>query len=467
MRCQVDLERDFAEPYKPNSATSDQDIDLQPSLDEMFKRHFCVAAQDLADELRQPLEGLGVIYDDVLATTGPGSRSAGAMGYSRLYARKGQVMFTVRQLRKQDASRLAAAGFRFTTIENVTKVLSRRIHIPASILGAHLKDMRDFAATSRSFEPGIHLVSYLMRPTVQGHFEVLTAKGTGNPLPSSTLSARRLHPRNLELIARMEGWGISGCLGWLNSDAARAYGDVDGFRADLIQAITRLSQSLPPDVVDASGFSPHPLVTPCRADPTALPTDDGGATCILLAFCALGSLDTRVSNPDYAFTPLKLFRVQQAATSNSSNNHGEVGTDGFAKELNQDLYYSNVGSNPSSSSGYPEPGTSSLRSALRFWQNRRPSAMQGQALPAPGLDSVAPSVEDFKSPFSGIMVRQEVKVDIANLTIESAAVGNSLQTSIVAGDVDSHSYVDELSNRCYALKLQPCPLESKEVGNAT
>ena len=431
MRCQVDSERDFRKLFNPREAKSDEDVELQPSADEIFKRHFCVAAQDLADEVRQPLEELGIIYDDVLATTRPSSRFAVAMGYSRLIAGKGQVMFTVRRLKKEDASRLAAAGFRFTIIDNVSKILSRRIHIPAPALTAHLKDMRDLACTGRRFEPGIHLVSFIMRPTVQGHFEVLTVKGTGNPLPSSTLSAHAHHPRKLELIAHMEGRNIPSCLDWLNSAGARVYRDVDDFRQELIQAIESLSRSLPRDVNHASTFSPRPLVAPCRDNEETLSSDEN--TCILLAFCARGSLDTRVSTQDHAFIPLRLFHVQQQA------NRGGTGKDGsFANGRDHDLFYSDAETKPSRDS---EP-MSPVLPAPRFWQKKNPS-VQGVNRP--------------KSPFRGIMVEREVKVDVTTLATESSAVSNgNSKTSIVTRDMDSLSYVDELCDRCYARKLLPC-----------
>ena len=52
------------------------------------------------------------------------------MGRSSLRTGKGQLMFSVRQLQKHEANRLASFGFRFATIEHITSTLSRRIHVP-------------------------------------------------------------------------------------------------------------------------------------------------------------------------------------------------------------------------------------------------------------------------------------------------------------------------------------------------
>ncbi|KAF9894670.1 hypothetical protein FE257_006560 [Aspergillus nanangensis] len=443
MRGRIESDEAAMEQYVSKGVVSDQENELQSDFDDLFKRHFCVAAQDLAEEVRLPLQDLGMLYDDVLATTAPSSRFSRAMGYSRIRGGKGQLMFTVRHLKKQDASRLAAAGFRFTTIENVTAILSRRIHVPAPALSVHLKDMRDYAVSGRNFEPGVHLISFIMRPTIHDHFEVLTAKGVSNPLPSATLSAKRLQFQHLELISHMEGWAISTCIDWLKSENARAYKDVNEFREQLISGMTDLARTLPPDINAVSKFSARPLIAPCRTSGAS-----EGANCILLPFCAVGSLDTQVSNPDYTFTPLRLFRVQQQV------NDGVADNDGFAKELGQELFYYNARSSSATDSDI----NPSIRSVLRFLQSRKRS------------DSIAKMVSQetltASEPIPEIMVRREVKVDIAKLerpTLESTLGRHASHTTIVAGDMATSTFVDELYNLCYSpgVRLRPDPTFSR------
>ena len=453
MKSRIESDETLMEHYISKGMASAQDTEMQPDFDGLFKRHFCVAAQELADEVRQPLQDLGMLYDDVLATTTPHSHLSRMMGYSRLRTSKGQVMFTVRKLSKQEASRLAGSGFRFTTIENVTGVLSRRIHVPAAMLGLHLKDMRDFAATSRAYEPGIHLVSFVLRPTVRDRFQVLTAKGTGNPLPSSTLQIKRLDTQHLALLAHMEGWTITACLSWLKSDGARFYKDVGDFPSQLIPAMSALHTSLPTDINSVSKFCSRPLIAPCRG----LRNSDSNKTCTLLAFCTVASLDTRVSNPNLIFTPLRLFRVQQQV------NDGVPDSDDFTKDLGQDLFYSTIRSNftalpPSPSS--PSPST------LRFWtkmkKNKKQNSNSKQLHIEPKLLSRGSSIstEPPLTPLGDIMVRREIKVDIARPpepAADSEQEPQILETTVVAGRMASSNYVDELYNMCYSpgVRLRP------------
>ncbi|RAQ53819.1 MHYT domain signaling protein [Aspergillus flavus] len=444
MRGRIESDEATLAHYISKGVFTEQETELQPHFDDLFKRHFCVTAQDLADEVRQPLQDMGILYDHVLATSTPSSRFSRAMGYSMIRAGKGQLLFTVRQLKKHEASRMAAAGFRFTTIENVTTILSRRIHVPVLSLGTHLKDMRDYASSHRIFEPGVHLISFIMRPTIHDHFEVLTAKGTGNPLPSLTLSTKRLQIKHLEMIAHMEGWTMSTCLNWLKSDNARAYKDIDEFREQLIHAITTLSSSLPPDVNLASKFSARPLIAPCRINRIS-----DGQNCILLPFCVVGSLDTQISNTDYSFTPLRLFRVQQ------QTNDGLSESDGFAKELSEDLLYSKTRPTSSTDSDFPD----SIRSKIRFWNPRKvPDSMLK-------TDSQESLSENTITP--EIMVRKEVKVDVAKLaepTFEPSLGRHASQTTVVAGEMAFNTYVDELYNLCYSpgVRLRPDPAFSRK-----
>lgn len=436
MRSRLDSERTAIRQHELSRGV--KDTELQTDFDTLFKQLFCVAAQGLADDLKQPLNNLGILYDDVLSTTVSTSNLSRITGRAPKVHHKGQLLFTVRQLTKQEASRLSASGFRFASIEHVTTFLARRIHVPAAGLSGHLKDMRDYATSSRNFEPGVHLISYVMRPTIHDHFEILTAKGTGNPLPSVTLPTKRLHIQHLELISHMDGWPILTCMSWLNSAQARAYDEADDFRKQLLDAMSSLFANLPVDINSATAFCPRPLLAPSRGSNL---TD--GQRCYLLAFCAFGTLDTQIAKSDLTFTPLRLFRVQQQV------NDGVFHRDVFSKELSQELFYSNIKSETT-----PESTTKSLRSAFRRWPARKRSSA--------GLSTVSQEslVDASPSPLGEIRVCNEVKVDIAKFADNSAAAAaapssastESSKTMVVAeSDMNASTYVDELYNFCYSL----------------
>ncbi|KAL4802348.1 hypothetical protein BDV18DRAFT_65422 [Aspergillus unguis] len=431
MRNRIETEDAAYYRYIAKGMEPDHEAEINAGFDELFKRHFCVAAYDLANQVRQPLDDLGMLYDDVLTTSIPSSRISRAAGYSTLRAGKGQLIFTVRQLRKQESSRLAASGFRFATLDNVTTLLANRMNVSSEALETHLKDMRDFAASSRNFEPGVHLVSFITRPTVRDRFEVLTAKGASNPLPSRTLQTTRLQKPHLELISYMEGWPIQICIDWLlKSEKAQSYEEISEFREELTRAMATLAIALPSDLNSASRFSSRPFTAPCRSTRIS-----DGKTCTLLAFYTVGSLSTRVINPDYTFMPLRLFRIQQQVNS------GATDVDGLARELSKGLLYSTARSN-SYTESESAPTTRSLLSLLpsrKRLSKRTASTMSDETL-------------TDRTQLGDIIIQKEVKVEVSKLADSSprCALGRHTSvTTVKGGDAGVQTYVDELYNLCY------------------
>lgn len=428
----------------------DKDTELQTDFDTLFKQLFCVTAQELSDQLNLPLQDLGTLYDDVISTAIPISRLSWAMGRSSLRTGKGQMMFTVRQLQKHEAARLGSQGFRFATIEHVTGMLSRRIHVPEANLADSLRDMRDYASSNRGFDEGVHLVSFMMRPTIHDHFEILTAKGVGNPLPSATLPMKQLHVHHLELISRMEGWSMDICLRYLQSaGAAQAFPNLSDFRAHLIKAIISLSKTIPEDMRVAAQLSSRPLTAPCRSSPSN-PETAMQNTCTLLAFCVVGTLDTQVSNPDYTFTPFRLFRVQQQV------NEAFTDRDDFARELGQELFCTDVRSGSTSSEA--DLASTAKMAILRLWSSRKSSPTLNSG--AGSQHSQESIVDHTATALRDITVRKEVRVDFTHIHEQSNQDNLTRDSRVViagGGETTPATYVDELYSLCYApgIRLRP------------
>ena len=422
----------------------DKDTELQTDFDTLFKQLFCVTAQELSDELNLPLQDLGTLYDDVLSTAIPVSRLSQAMGRSSLRTGKGQLMFTVRQLQKHEAARLRSQGFRFATIEHVTGMLSRRIHVPEANLANSLRDMRDYASSNRGFDEGVHLISFMMRPTIHDHFDILTAKGPGNPLPSATLPIKHLKINHLELISHMEGWSMNACMRYLQSASAeQAFPNLDDFRTSLTQAIISLSKTIPEDLRATAQLSARPLTAPCRSL-SSDPEISLQKTCTLITFCVVGTLDTQISNPDYTFTPFRLFRVQQQINEAISD------SDDFARELGDELFCTDVRSGSTTSDS---PSTAKL-AISRLWPSRKRSAtLTSQYSQDSFMDPNATALRD-------ITVRREVRVDFTHLHEKTNHTLSSQETKVIVtggGENAPTTYVDELYSLCYApgIRLRP------------
>ncbi|KAJ5558671.1 hypothetical protein N7461_002643 [Penicillium sp. DV-2018c] len=441
MRNRLDSEESAIEKHMLSRGVfMDKDTELQTDFDTLFKQLFCVTAQELSDELRLPLQDLGTLYDDVLSTAIPISRLPWEIGRSSISTGKGQLMFTVRQLTKEEAARLRSHGFRFATIEHITGTLSRRIHVPAVTLSASLRDMRNYANSNRGFDPGVHLIAFVMRPTIHDHFEILTTKGIGNPLPSSTLPIKQLQAHHLSLLSHMEDWTMESCIRYLQSPAAsQAFPNLADFRTKLTKSILSLCESIPSDMRSAARLSSRPLTAPCRSNPPNPETASN--TCTLFSFCIVGTLDTPIPHSDYTFTPFRLFRIQQQV------NEALADRDDFARELGQELFCTDVRSGSHASDG--DFASSAKMALLRLWPSRKSER------------SLRDSREELFRPspvsLGDITVRKEVRVDFTHLrdgsvdkehdkvgiiTIATATGGNR--------DMVPMTYVDELYSLCQA-----------------
>ncbi|CAG8909287.1 unnamed protein product [Penicillium egyptiacum] len=451
MRNRLDSEESAIEKHMlSRGVIMDKDTELQTDFDTLFKQLFCVTAQELSDQLSLPLQDLGTLYDDVLSTAIPISRLSRAMGRSSLRTGKGQMMFTVRQLQKNEAVRLGSQGYRFATIEHITGMLSRRIHVPEVNLANSLRDMRDYASSNRGFDEGVHLVSFMMRPTIHDHFEILTAKGVGNPLPSATLPMKQLQVHHLELISRMEGWSMDVCIRYLQSaGAAQAFPNLADFRTHLTKSIISLSKTIPEDMRMAAKLSPRPLTAPCRRSPSN-PETAMQNNCTLLSFCVVGTLDTQISNPDYTFTPFRLFRVQQQV------NEALADRDDFARELGQELFCTDVRSGSTASEA--DVASTTKMAILRLWPSRksRPASNSG-SVSGYSQESI---VDHTATALRDITVRKEVRVDYTSLhdtNQNNIGTRDSRAVVVGGGETTPATYVDELYSLCYApgIRLRP------------
>lgn len=420
---------------------TENDQDTEFSFDTIFKHFFCITAQNLADELRLPLSGLGELYHHVLSTVTQVSRFE--MG-SRTLPRigKGQLMFTVRQLDEHEAAKFMANGYRFAPIERVTDILSRRVHLSPTDLAIHLHEMRDYASSDRGYAPGVHLVAFGLRPTLQEHFEILTRAGGRMTLPSSTLPISSLKKSDLELLNSMDECGFTACLkqllalrstiGASNSsissvDTLSSSPSEESFPTHLYRAILELMTILPENIASAARFSAKPLLAPCHRQSPSDPEQ-----CILICFRVVSALDTRISDTNLTFTPLRLFRVQEQV----NDKIGE--RERFIRELNAEFasYSAQSTANHKDETTLSKPSEKIIVFPSKIW-SRIGSGISGKKIQLPGRLTRATSQES--------LVRQ-----LSEIHAKSAFL--STPTSLLTSNTPSKSVLNPFINEILVSK---------------
>ncbi|KAI9676790.1 MAG: hypothetical protein M1829_002885 [Trizodia sp. TS-e1964] len=440
----------------------------------IFRELFCIAASELAAQISEPLENLGVLYDEILSTghaknikniknsqtksgahevnSTPGDLESGISTSSYTLGR-GQLLFVVRRTTKAEAARLQTHGFRFTNVNNVAENLASSIQVPRKEIASQIEKMHNYSRSDHILEPGVHLACFAVRATLRGEFDVMVRKDARNQLPTSPLPFTALEPCHIELLSHLDGWTVSACQKHLGIKQALAPPSEKSFIIKFVDALAQLSALIEDPFFDEARLVATPLKAPCRR--TVGDTTPGSA--LLITFRSLVPIHTRASNETLEFCPLSFFRCQQYVY-NQSPDHAV-----FSRQVHREfapiieptrtatIYHHNgngaygtrsshMARNSINMIPHLTPSKSTLDQPRRFWE-RRP-------LPSPTRShssSERTLVEN--TTFGGIMVSQEITVDVRQGTaLEMSSLGTSGSASTEVED--SETFVDQLFAIC-------------------
>lgn len=295
----------------------------------LFRELFCVAAAKLADELDQPIEEIGMLYDDIV-TTGlkdgretKGKRKgsiSGGIGDIEHDADpfdlgKGQVLFLVRSVNRREAERLTATGFRFGPLEKVVPIIAEGLLVGPNDITLRLSMMRDYASGYQILDKGVHFALFAIRASVSAGFDILARKDVRNLLPTVQLPYEKLEQWQLDYLKRMERMSVAQCIKFLRkasmpsnpSPIEREFAKAAGTSLEVLR-----------DEINDFFFNDAVLITdlvpaPCRGE-----TDDSPpGNCQLIVFRIIVPIHSRAPGTKLAFTPMSLFIAQQQVYRNS------------------------------------------------------------------------------------------------------------------------------------------------------
>jgi hypothetical protein len=137
----------------------------------VFRELFCVAAGDLADDLKQPLDRMGVLYDEI-TLTGQGAvkgkkiAAAADLDIEGLCSGKWQLLFLVDAVNRREAEHLQSAGFRFATLSFVIPLMATTLQVSAPAFSRRVEILREYAAEDHMLAPGVHLAIFAIRASL-------------------------------------------------------------------------------------------------------------------------------------------------------------------------------------------------------------------------------------------------------------------------------------------------------------
>lgn len=328
----LNLMRHGTHTPSPNYANATDD-DGPEDYSIIFRELFCVAAAGLAEQLNEPLENLGVLYDQIVVTGTISGRGKGRK--SRLLQLKseavipdsergsptplsfgpGKLLFVVRRTNRAEAARLQASGFRFAPALQVVEHLSRRMQVGREEFVTHIDGMREYSGEEHMLEPGVHLACFAIRAGVRGGFDVLVRRDAKNLLPTMQLPIASIEPSQFEFLSQFNGWSVAACQRWLRSNSAVTSEKDKIFVGQFQSSLTALAEKIDEPFFQEALFVAKSVQAPCRGTGhNAIP-----AQATLLAFRHIVPIHFQPSNTRLVFSPLSFFRCQQQVYKNMAD----------------------------------------------------------------------------------------------------------------------------------------------------
>ena len=449
----------------------DPESDGTEDYSHVFKELFCVAALELAGLIQEPLDKLGVLYDEILSTGTLGAKA-------RIWARtgrlsktadlekgspaavicgRGQLLFVVRSISRAEANQSQARGYRFATITNVTESLARGMQVSQDELRPRLESMHAYSKSRKLLEPGVHLVCFAIRPMVNRGFDVLVCKDFKSLPPTTELPIPHVDAWHVDYLSKLDSWTVNECIRFLETRRYSYNRDEQGFARCLVDGIRVLARRIKDPVFLEARLTARPLKTPCYTGPHEKSVHSQAT---IIAFRIMTDIHlSQITNSQYEFIPARFFLCQQHVYKDSPDH--DIFAARAHRELGLMIQRKNA-ANPHFGRGFmndpygsPVSNHIPLKKLLGInW--KQPLARQDWSptgtIFGDNSSSEKHLVEDQAyQAFGGIHVFQEVTVDVSEAESSTGeqspdwdmrTLGNRSEVGVVL--TEKETYVDEL-----------------------
>lgn len=328
--------------------------ELIENYDVIFRELFCAAAAGLADKMKTQLTSVGILWDEILPT-GAGGRAqaqarqnqqvseqvAGGEGHGQRGADgthgasledlaekgvirqpyqefgRGSLMFLVRRVENsRDMESLAAAGYRFAELHQVSGIIGSTMQIKTRSIENKLRTMSTFAENNAMLEPGVHVGFFGVQARVNNAygFDVLARRNARNLLPSVQMPLARLDAWQMNFLRqfeRMTPHHIARRLAGLKNISHKEM----MFASQLTDSIESLRGWVEDSIFDEAVLCSKTVEVPCR--PVSAGSSPG--SCTVISFRIVVPIHLNVESPKCEFVPLNMFKVHQLVYKDSPN----------------------------------------------------------------------------------------------------------------------------------------------------
>ena len=428
----------------------------------VFRELFCTAAADLADDLHQPLEKLGVMFDDIVSTDQERKRNRFMSDKRAAYidlekegleleaTGKGQLLFLVRSVDQHEADRLQGAGYRFADTIHLIPILGEIFRIRQADLRQKLDEMYHYSTAIETLDPGVHFGLFCVRARFGAGFEILTRKSGRNLLPTMQIPTGILEEWQIEFLKGMDGENVSTCLKMFNRTAvAKSSPPIEKLFASRLRcSLEQLQEEINDDFFNDARLIGTPVQVPCRGeDEYSLPSE-----ALVFVFRIVTPLQTRPPGNKLCYVPMTLFKTRQHVLKNAPDH--EI----FARRTYRDFASMlDLESRPNTIDFLTPPGSPPHVPYLPILKNMPPVLkLKKKISDKLRLNRRSHSVEEhiietifMEQPkrLGGIMIMSEVNVDHVHRKVFGETQGRVLDINIINKAVKEEEvpeFVDEL-----------------------
>lgn len=304
----------------------------------IFRELFCLAAWEIANGFKIPMDDLGILYDEIV-TTGNKSKKGAAGGKKSIFTAtstvadegrtkktkdsdvpimgKGQLLFLVNRVERNEAEQLQTAGYRFAPTESVIPILATSLQVSEKDLTRRFDMMLDYATDSlHMLEPGVHIACFAIRASIGAGFDVLARKDAKNQLPTMQLPFDTFESWQLEYLQGMDLMSVAATMKMFNKASKNNPSATEReFAQKMLKALEAIKDEIDDPFFNDAQLIAKPMEAPCRG----ATADSPPGTALLITYKIIMPIHARAPGKKLEFVPLNLFRMQQRVYKNAAD----------------------------------------------------------------------------------------------------------------------------------------------------
>lgn len=464
-----------------SSLTSSAELGADEDYSLLFRELFCVAAADLAQKMDEPVENLGVLSHEIMVTgtamADPKSKRGVVSPHdsslqdletgfaNRIASGKGQVLFLVREVNKIDTNRLASAGFRFASINNVKGILARSMQVSVEEIVTVMNGLQRRRQRTSTPRGGTVMACFAIRPAIRNtrdtspKWDVLVQKEAPSELPSVSLSPLPLKPWQTGCLLRMNSMSVDQTLQYL----VKAIDSADGEERAFLQRVQGSVVALIDQVL--GDFFRSALLCTAKIVKRHCHNVEGGPDVItIIPFCVIPDVhNVSIKSANLTYLPLGFFGARHQVYKGAPHHailtqktHQEFGPILSQKKWNHLEPVKDKSSLARAISAiarveWPFSRSSGPRNGCT---SRADRSSEGEFVE---VSSYTSEMTPASRPFGGIMVSSDITIDPGTTkegTVELLDLGIRVDVGAVSQQ-EQPTFVDDLFRETCALSRKP------------